>query len=245
MVSKRQSKFIKSLKIKKYRAQEKCFIIEGKKNVLEVINSGYTIRLLLATSEFINENVLPESINKETLFEVNSVQLQDLGTFTTNNDCLAVAEMKEFSISDLDPGQIFIALDGVKDPGNLGTIIRTMDWFGLNQLICSPNTAEWYNPKVINATMGSFTRVRCVYTDLKQFIETSSLPAFGADLSGIPLDEWHATKPYIVVMGSESHGISENVASVLRARISIPRKGEAESLNVAIATGIICHHLTL
>lgn len=243
MISKKQSKFIKSLKIKKYRQHEKCFIVEGRKNVMELIHSHYQIRYLLATPQFLNENHLPQSILSKGLLEVSPQQLQDLGTFKTNNDCMAIAEMITYERGSFDTKKHIVALDGVGDPGNLGTIIRTMDWFGFDQLVCSPSTAEIYNPKVINSTMGSFIRVKFIYEDLAAFIDDMGVAAYGADLSGVSLSKWKPSAPCMVVMGSESHGLSEEVKKRLISAISIPKVGGAESLNVAIATGIICHHL--
>lgn len=243
MISKRLSKFIKSLKIKKFRARENLFIVEGKKNVIELLSSSYTTRHLLATPEFM-EAYESHLSNVRDLHEVTASDLQEIGTFKTNHDCLAVGEVRSFSAEDLDLGTHIFALDGVGDPGNLGTIIRTLDWFGFNQLVCSLDTAEFYNPKVLNATMGSFTRVKTVYTDLKRFIgETTALPVFGADLGGMDIGHWKPAVPSMLVMGSESHGISPEIKEKLKDRIAIPQYGHAESLNVAIATGIFCHHL--
>lgn len=243
MISKNQTKFIKSLKIKKYRAKEKCFLVEGKKNVTELINSDFGIRSIIATEAFISDNRKMLEPYRNVLYEASADEIADLGTFKTNHECLAVAQMKGLSIDTITMNETIIALDGVSDPGNLGTIIRTMDWFGFRQLICSRETAEFYNPKVINSTMGSFTRVTVVYTDIADFIQRSAMPAYGATLSGADLEEWKPAGAVILVMGSESHGLSGKVSARLKGKISIARTGTAESLNVAIATGIFCHHL--
>lgn len=244
MVSIKQSKFVKSLKLKKYRTKENCFIVEGGKNVLEAISSNCSIRYLLATSEFLQNNDLSGEIIEKKILEVTAKELEDLGTFKVNNECLAVVEMftpqMEVSFSDH-----VVALDGVSDPGNLGTIIRTMDWFGFKTLVCSRDTADFYNPKVINSTMGSFTRIQVVYTALDEFLKKAPLPSFGADLHGLPLQQWNPESPVILVMGSESHGLSESVSNQLTQHVTIPKIGGAESLNVAIATSILCSHLRL
>ncbi len=243
MVSIKLSKFIKSLKIKKYRLREKCFLIEGKKNVLEGVKSHCKLKYILGTRTFIEANQL---LLKEVKCEVNEVDsgtLTELGTFTINNDCLAVAEIPTQELSEISQMESIIMLDGVSDPGNLGTIVRTLDWFGFTQLVCSPDCADFYNPKVINATMGSYTRVKVHYTDLPNYIESSPLEAFGADLNGRDLHGWTSQVPIMLVMGSESHGISKEVQSVLTERLTIQRFGKAESLNVAIAMGIFCQHL--
>lgn len=242
MVSKKQSKFIKSLKIKKYRTREKCFIVEGRKNVLEALTSNMTVRHVLATSQFIDNNALPPAIVEHKLIIVDQSELEELGTFATNQDCMAVLEMPD-NAPILSFDDHVVVLDGVSDPGNLGTIIRTMDWFGLKHLVCSRETADFYNPKVVNSTMGSFARVRPFYTEIETFLQECPLAAFGADLKGLTPNEWKSDEPIALVMGSESHGISQEVIKLLKDRISIPKIGEAESLNVAIATGILCHHL--
>jgi TrmH family RNA methyltransferase len=243
MISKRLSKFIKSLKIKKFRAREKSFIVEGKKNGLELLDSDYQILYVLATADFIQVNSSALSNVRNNLHEVTSSELQELGTFKTNNDCLAVGTIRSFEITDLKLDDHVFILDGLSDPGNLGTIIRTLDWFGFYQLVCSPDTAEFYNPKVLNATMGSFTRVKLFYEELRGFITSCKLPVVGADLQGQPLSQWAPTSPHLVVMGSESHGISDSVGDLIKEKVSISKRGSAESLNVAIATGILCNHL--
>lgn len=241
MVSNKQSKFIKSLKIKKYRTKEMCFFVEGRKNTLEGINNGLVLKYLLATAEFVKDNASELSNVESYLMECSPSELIELGTFSTNNDCLAVFEMPKQE--EIDFGDHVVVLDGVGDPGNLGTIIRTLDWFGFKHLVCSRNTTDFYSPKVLNATMGSYARVKVHYEDLGQFIENSPLMAYGADLNGCSMEELQISDPIMLVMGSESHGISEGLSDKLKGNVTIPRVGEAESLNVAIATGILCHHL--
>ena len=219
-----------------------CFLAEGRKNVLEGIMSGLGVKYLLATSEFIKDNEQDLSVVESKLIECTNNELTDLGTFTTNNDCLAVFEIPALE-KPIDYSQHIVLLDGISDPGNLGTIIRTMDWFGFNQLICSKDTTDFYNPKVINATMGSFARMQVTYTNIADLIREAPIDTYGADLNGTPLDQWKATKPTMLVMGSESHGLSQEVHDVLSGKVTIPKIGMAESLNVGIATGILCHHM--
>lgn len=243
MVSKNQSKFIKSLKIKKYRNLERCFLVEGRKNVIELIHSDYEVRWIIATNEFLKSNeMIFKKISPDKIFEATPSVLSDIGTFTSNQDCLAVAVMKDDELI-IKPSNTLFVLDGVGDPGNLGTIIRTLDWFGFDQVVCSHDTADFYNPKVINATMGSFMRVKVHYTDLPEFLQThNDREILGADMSGMdPAQFASNSKPKIVVMGSESHGISQPVVDLLTQKISIPGKGQAESLNVAMATGILAY----
>tara|TARA_B100001245_G_scaffold220671_1_gene191403 strand:- start:173 stop:916 length:744 start_codon:yes stop_codon:yes gene_type:complete len=242
MVSKKQSKFIKSLKIKKYRSKEMCFFVEGRKNTLEGLASGLSLKYLLATSEFLKDNESELQFIESQVIECTSSDLKELGTFTTNNDCLAVFDIPT-APKEVDFSDHVVVLDGVSDPGNLGTIIRTLDWYGINQLVCSPDTTDLYSPKVLNATMGSYTRVKVYYKELEGFLKTVPNPSYGADLEGIPLPDLKSDKPIVLVMGSESHGISDAIANQLTDKVTIPKIGEAESLNVAIATGILCHHL--
>ncbi|MEQ8338778.1 MAG: RNA methyltransferase [Cyclobacteriaceae bacterium] len=242
MISKKQSKFIKSLKIKKYRDIENAFLIEGKKNVLELIESDFEIERIVCTELFADQNPFVFNKNFEVIVSTEQ-ELSQLGTFKVNNECLAVARKRDYPLDKADlKGYTFI-LDDIGDPGNLGTIIRTLDWFGFKHLVCSEHTADFYNPKVINATMGSFTRVRVYYTDIIQLIKQSKKPVFGGDMGGKDLVKTSFPKPSFIVMGSESAGISSKVRPLLTSTISIRGFGKAESLNVGIATGIICHHL--
>ncbi len=242
MISKKQSKFIKSLKIKKYRDIENAFLVEGRKNVLELIKSDFEIKSIVCTQLFSELN--PIIVNKQFEVIVSSEQdLSQLGTFKANNECLAVVKKREYAIEHANFTGFTFILDDISDPGNLGTIIRTLDWFGFKNLVCSEHTADFYNPKVINASMGSFTRLNVYYTDIVQFIKQSKKPVFGADMGGKDLVKTKFSNPSLFVMGSESGGISPKVRSLLTSSVSIRGFGKAESLNVGIATGIICHHL--
>ncbi|WP_258104061.1 RNA methyltransferase [Marinoscillum sp. MHG1-6] len=239
MVSKNRLKFIKSLKIKKYRQKERSFLVEGRKNVLELINSDFEVQCILATNKFISS--YGNTGNNLEIHEVNSDLLAEVGSFQTNEDCLAVASMKPSILSELIISKPTFVLDGVGDPGNLGTIIRTLDWFGHDTLICSSDTAEFYNPKVINSTMGSFTRVKVYYTALKEYLTNVGLPIYGADLDGVHPRDCDFSVPSLMVMGSESHGLSEEVKPLINHFVSIPGSDRAESLNVAMATGILAY----
>jgi len=241
MVSKSELKFIRSLKIKKYRTGEKCFLVEGEKNVLELLSSDFHVVKLLVSEQFLEKH--RNALGSWEYSMVSSKVLSEVSTLVTNDQVLAVAQMKAFSHSDIDERRLIIGLDGINDPGNLGTIIRTMDWFGFTQLICSEDTVDFYNPKVISATMGSFTRVKVIQTDLTQFLRAFSGRKIGAEMKGKPLQELAVHPPMALIMGSESHGLRPEVQALLDERITIPRVGGAESLNVGIATGIICHHL--
>jgi TrmH family RNA methyltransferase len=243
MVSKNELKFIKSLKVKKYRLRERRFIVEGTKNVLELINSKYKIDLLLVSEGF---RLQYESYLNNLKFEIVSEKvLASIGSFKSNNTCLAVAYFLDDNDQKIDLNEQIFCLDGVSDPGNFGTIIRTLDWFGFKQIVCSDSCAELHNPKVISSSMGSFTRMKVVYTDLKEFVGKSNLPLYGADMNGENLYTSKIKSPSIVVMGSESHGISPEIKEKLNYGITIPQVGKAESLNVGIATGIIASYLRM
>lgn len=246
MVSKNQSKFIKSLKIKKFRVQEGLFLVEGRKNVLELIQSDFEIKWILVTQLFMETHLHElKKVPSESIHETTSAVLTDVGTFKTNHECIAVVKAKERNIKDLKLDKHLVVLDGVGDPGNLGTIIRTLDWFGFESLVCSTDAAEFYNPKVINSTMGSFCRVKVFYTNLETFLsEHKEFQILSADMFGMDIGKADFNQPSIIVMGSESHGISEEVAKLEDGKISIPNHGAAESLNVAIATGIVAYKLT-
>ncbi|MEP4534867.1 MAG: RNA methyltransferase [Cyclobacteriaceae bacterium] len=244
MVSKNQSKFIKSLKIKKYRVKESMFLVEGKKNVLELLKSDFEIQLLLGTEVFLFNHLGEfKGLEKHQIVQASDKELSDLGTFKTNQDCLAVVKMKPEKYQDIDFSNHVFVLDGVSDPGNLGTIIRTLDWFGFDQVLCSANSADFYNPKTINATMGSFTRVSVSYGDVPEFLKSKPVDvmSYGAAMEGENPADINLGQPSIIVFGSESHGISNEVGGLLDKKISIPGKGMAESLNVGIAAGIISY----
>lgn len=241
MISKNELKFIRSLKNKKYRVSEKRFLVEGSKNVLELMSSDFDVKTILVTKDFFEEH---EALFKDHHVEVVSKKvLTEVSSLKTNEKVLAVAHTKEYSVADLDSSRVLFALDGVNDPGNLGTIIRTLDWFGIDQLVCSEDSVEFYNPKVISATMGSFARIKVIYTDLPKFLESEERPKVGADMNGTNLLDWKPSTNEIVVMGSESHGIRDEIKPHLNGLISISGKGEAESLNVGVATGIIAGKL--
>ena len=240
MLTKATTKFIKSLQVKKYRKQEQCFLVEGGKSVQELLASDFQIVNVLGTAEFLSSLTLP--VGTQAL-QVSEDALEGLGGFQTNRTALAVARMKPNAPLYPSSSEYAIALDDLRDPGNLGTIIRTADWFGIHKIIASPATADFYNPKAISATMGSFTRVQVYYTDLKDFFSTISQPVYGAFLKGSDVHTVAFEKGGCVLIGSESHGISPALAPFVTHKITIPRYGEAESLNAAIATAIICDNL--
>ncbi|MEN8799610.1 MAG: RNA methyltransferase [Flavobacteriaceae bacterium] len=237
MVVKNQIKFIKSLQQKKYRNQHSLFVAEGIKLVDELISCG-----LLPVWIYVTENVFLQTKGVECQ-KVSDTVLKRMSGLKTPNKVLAVFEIPESR--PLDYSDWILALDDIKDPGNLGTIIRLCDWFGIRHLLCSPQTVDCYNPKTLQATMGSVGRVNIVYAPLSEVLELSDLPAVGAFMDGDSIYEAEVEGPGILVMGNESHGISREVGDLLDQRIGIPRFNDSktESLNVAAATAIILSEL--
>lgn len=214
-------------------------MVEGAKNVLEVLNSGYEMEYLFVTEKFLVEyENLPE-INPN--YEVcTEAELVDMGTYRSNEWALAVVKMKKSSLNIADD-HIVIALDSINDPGNLGTILRIADWYGIKTIVASEDTADVYNPKVINASMGSFTRLNVHYMDLGIFFQSNKTHSvYGAVLNGEDVHRTDFEPMSILLMGNESHGIHTSLLDFIHHKITIPKIGGAESLNVAVSTAIIC-----
>ena len=237
MTSHMNAKRIKSLREKKYRQNTKLFLVEGAKNVLELLASDYAIDSLYVTSEF--KKAHAAKIQRAP--EVHIVEKEELaayGTLEHNDGALAIVRQKE-SLKPNSENEIVLVLDDIRDPGNLGTIIRIADWYGVKHIVCSPSCVDWYNPKVVMATMGSFTRVSGFYTELPAYLKSQRAPILGTFLDGKNAHTYAFPKSGILVVGSESHGISREVAKCVSEKISIPSFGGAESLNAAVATGIV------
>lgn len=239
MLSKRLSKYFKSLQLKKYRLQERKFLVEGAKGVLEVLQSDFKVDYLLTTEDF--KGTLDSSFlaAANEVITCKAADLESVGTFKSNNAAIAVVSMRTSTSFEAPKDKLSLVLDDVKDPGNLGTIIRIADWYGIEHIFCSEETADVYNPKVVNATMGSFTRVGVHYTSLTQLLDSSELPVYGALLDGDSIRSKALTTKGLLVMGSESQGISKELRGYITEPIYIPGRGGAESLNVAVATAIM------
>ncbi|MDN5199724.1 RNA methyltransferase [Fulvivirgaceae bacterium BMA10] len=244
MISKKTIKFIKSLQIKKYRKQEQSFLVEGAKNVQELIMSDYEITLVLGTQSFLdNHQKLLDEANIEFVM-VKDQELANIGSFKTNNAALAVARMHGNKKLEIKKNEFSLVLDGVRDPGNLGTIIRIADWYDIKNIICSSDSADVYNPKVIAATMGSFVRTNLYYTDLVAFInDYKDMSVYGAFLNGRNIHQEKFDAGGFIVVGNESKGINPQLEKCINMKLTIPRFGGAESLNVANATAIICDNI--
>jgi TrmH family RNA methyltransferase len=190
MLSKAKIKFIKSLQIKKYRKQEQCFVVEGAKSVRELLTSDFDIVMLLGTAHFLSDSKVRNPVE---VIEVTGNELSGLGEFQTNDAALAIARMKPNEDPKVKENEFALLLDDIRDPGNLGTIIRTADWFGINRIIASGETADFYSPKVISATMGSFTRIKMFYTSLEDYLQRSKHAVFGAYLDGVDIHQTEIT----------------------------------------------------
>ena len=232
MLSKSQIKLITSLKQKKYRQQHGFFVVEGVKTITELLQSNLELQKLYATASF--------NIDAKDEVIISDSDLKRISFLTTPNKALAIFKIPESK--PIDNSGLIVALDSIRDPGNLGTIIRLCDWFGVKELICSKETVDCFNPKVIQATMGSITRVNVSYMNLVPFLGGIETPVFGAFMEGENV--YHKTLPKtgVLVMGNEANGVSKEVEAVITEKISIPRFGDlqaAESLNVATATAIL------
>ena len=267
MLSKSQISFINSLKQKKYREEHRLFIAEGAKIVPELLNSTIVVKQVYATSDFLRNNVIPASVER---FEIKENELERISSLTKANEVLAVCETPSTELdNELLKGKLTLVLDDIKDPGNLGTIIRIADWFGIENIVCSSETVDAFNPKVVQATMGSIARIKVHYINLIDFLKQQSTSVtlsategrssraesrdegkpkiYGALLEGKNIYSEELSSEGLIVIGNESRGISEEVQKLITDKISIPSfshyksgGGEAESLNAAIATSIIC-----
>jgi TrmH family RNA methyltransferase len=238
MLSKNELKYIQSLCQKKQRSQEGLFLAEGPKLAMELLNSDYKVEKLYATSEWLADN----PVDVEAI-AVTEIELAKMSTLQTPNEVLVMCRQKKELGAPIFKNKISIVLDGLQDPGNMGTIIRIADWFGIHQIIASEDTVEFYNPKVIQSTMGSFIRVKCWYTNLPDILSSIELPIYGALLKGQSVNMVGALKEGILIIGNESKGIREAVLPFVTKAVTIPRIGQAESLNAAVATGILLSHL--
>jgi TrmH family RNA methyltransferase len=237
MLSKNQIRFINSLKIKKNRQSEGLFIAEGKKVVDELLNSDFQLYKLFHTVDYEN----PSSAASQ---EITEKELKSVSSFSSPNQVLAVFRIPE-SKPVMEEG-FSLALDDINDPGNLGTIIRLCDWFDIPQIICSLNTVDCYNPKVVQASMGSMSRVKINYLNLCDYLKTTRRAVYGTFTEGESLYKTTFESDAILVLGNEANGISEEVKALVSKQVSIPQFGKVqstESLNVAMATAIFLSEL--
>ncbi len=237
MVSKNQIKLVKSLHQKKYRNRHNLFVAEGIKVVQELVNSDFKVNSLFSTDPEINLGTT------DTIEIVAEAELKKMSALTSPNNILGVFEIPQTQKPNFD-GWI-VVLDDIRDPGNLGTIIRLCDWFGIEHLVCSSNTVDCYNPKTLQATMGSISRVNIGYTDLLTFLHNAPVNVFGAFMEGGSVYKKDMPNSGILVMGNEANGVSKEVEAMVTQKISIPQFGKSttESLNVATATAILLNEI--
>jgi len=241
MFTKGQASTVKSLHDKKYRQNTGLFLVEGEKSVVETINSDFEIVTLLATRDFVLKYTDLIKSKKNNCEIVEAGEIDKVSTLETNTSALAIVKQKAVIAPDtkLAEQEIVLALDNIRDPGNFGTIIRLADWYGIKNVLASIGTVDLYNPKVISATKGSFTRVNVSYVDLTKYLCEVKTPILGALMAGENAHTYKFPKSGLLVMGNESNGITTEVEKLCTAKITIPAYGQTESLNVAIATAIL------
>ena len=239
MLSKSHISLIKSLQQKKIRKERQLFIVEGLKTITEFLNSSYTIQSIYCLTDIIPK--LSKLSHKLKVYEVTLNELEKISALQTPQGILALVEIpkNEFFNEDKANG-ITLVLDGIQDPGNLGTIIRTADWFGFVDIVCSENTVDIYNPKVVQASMGSLARVKVIYANLKTVLKESKLPKYGTLLNGENFFNAAWPNKGYLLFGTEGKGISDDIFPLITHPITIPGSGKAESLNVAISVAICC-----
>jgi RNA methyltransferase, TrmH family len=245
MLSKTIVKYIQSLAHKKLRDEHGVFIAEGPKVVAELLHSNkFPCKIICGLQSWMDDNVvLLRNISAEDKIEINESELERISLLQTPNKVMAVFYKKENELTDLK-NNFSLMLDEIQDPGNMGTIIRTADWFGIKNIICSNECADCYNPKVVQASMGSLGRVNIIYTQLEEFIhENKGISIYAATLTGKHLSSFNKLKEGIILIGNESKGVKENLLRLAAEQITIPKYGEAESLNAGVAAGIILSHI--
>lgn len=248
MLSKTQVKYIQSLSHKKFRDEEGVFIAEGPKTVAEILDEKPSaVRHIYALKDWLGaDRNLVKNIDAGCLTEVTEVELEKISNLSTANQVFAIVDKLPLQ-EDIDcKTQLVIALDGIQDPGNLGTIIRIADWFGIKHIVCSKDCADIYNPKVVQSTMGSIVRVNILYADLGNFLnKQKDIEILAAALEGMPVQKIKGLTNGVLLIGNESKGISSELLKYASEKITIPQIGKVESLNAAVATGIILSYLKL
>lgn len=243
-MTKKEKQFVKSLGLKKFRNEYNCFIVEGIKSVDEVLASNYTVLQLFGYTDFFINRTFPESVKINV---VSEKEMREISQLMNPQPIIAIVQQKLFQIDTSWQEDMIIALDTIRDPGNLGTIIRTADWFGIKHIVCSENTTEWFNPKVIQATMGSFTRIELVYTNLDTFLsqKNKTQRILATLLQGESCHQFQYQKNDIILIGNEANGIHNELLKHINHALFIPHFTDVpiqtESLNAAMACGILCY----
>ncbi|MFV0592889.1 MAG: TrmH family RNA methyltransferase [Draconibacterium sp.] len=247
MISKSKIKQLASLALKKYRKKEDLFLVEGDKMVLELAGSPIKVTELFITEEF-ERKVRHHKLTAETITIVDKNELRQISLLKTPQNSLAVCRIPVVKpVPEILEENLTVYLDGIQDPGNLGTILRICDWFGIKNIFCSPATVDPFNPKVIQASMGSFARVsmtECSFESFKRVAQSSNATIYGAFMEGANIYTQDLAQKSVLVMGNEGNGISDKIKDAVDKKISIPNfsgsSQKAESLNVAVATAILC-----
>ena len=245
MLTKTQVKYIQSLNQKKYRNEDEVFVAEGPKIINELLAAG-TVEpvLLFATDQWLQVNkTMSAGLPSMELHEVTLYELEKISFLSTPNQVLGVFRQPLLTVPTVLKDNIILLLDGIQDPGNFGTLVRIADWFGIQCIVAGSDCADVFNPKIIQATMGSIARVPVTYEDLATFIPRQNIPVYAASLAGRPLQEFGKIQEGMLLIGNESRGIKEELLKLAHHRITIPGRGRAESLNAGVAAGIILSHV--
>ena len=242
MLVKSQVKYIQSLSQKKSRDEEGVFIAEGPKIINELLSApNVQLQQLYAVQDWIQQN---PGMQAGAVVEVSEQELERISLLQTPNQVTGIFKKPVFPEITSYRDKLSLMLDGIQDPGNMGTIVRCADWFGIDTIICSKECADVFNPKVVQSTMGGISRVQVIYEELIPFVQQyADIPTYAATLNGTNLHDLPPVKEGILMIGNESKGIRHELLQLCRHRITIPRKGHAESLNAAVATGIILSHI--
>lgn len=246
MISKAHTKYIQSLRHKKFRDETGLFFAEGPRLVSDLLSCGkFACKEIFALQQWVDDNAgMLATLQGTNITTIENYELEKISMLTTAHHVLAVFEKRKPDFDFDVAGKITLALDQVQDPGNMGTIIRIADWFGIADIVCATGTADIYNPKVVQGTMGSLGRVNIIYTDLPAWLgRNKNVKIFSASLHGKDVKAIGTLKEGIIIIGNEAAGVSGQVLSLVTERITIPKIGAAESLNAAVATGIILSHI--
>ena len=240
MISKAKVKYIQSLTQKKNRDAEQVFVAEGPKLILELLEEkSFVVREILALETWINTVDFDfSSLGEEIVESIEKHELEKISSQKTPNQVLAIFCKKAQQDITALPAELVIALDGLQDPGNLGTIIRTADWFGIKKIVCSTDTVDMYNSKVVQSTMASLGRVEVCYTDLAAWLQKQTVPTYITAMEGKKITTVSAIKEGVIIIGNEGNGVRPEVEAVVKEKISIPNFGKAESLNAGVAAAI-------
>jgi len=235
-LTKAETSRLRGLRLKKNREAAAQFIVENPKVIAELLAVGHPFEAIYATMDW----TPPPGVSPVI---ITAIEMSRMSHYPSPGPVLAVGKIQRHALEPDEINQgLTLALDGIQDPGNVGTLLRIADWFGLDRVLLSPDCADLFSQKVINASMGSFVRIRSITTELTSALADCTRPIIGCDLAGEDLGDFTPPSHAVIVIGSEGQGISPDVSTMLTQRVTIPRMGHAESLNAAVAAGIVCHH---